>query len=91
MTLIDFQKYVDQFLYPLAIKHPSYIKDTPDFLDKLSSIKPDPESLLFTLDVESLYTNIDNYAGLEAVKKLFRIIQTLKDQPQRSLIYFHLC
>ena len=65
-------EYVDHFLYPLAIKHPSYIKDTPDFLDKLSSIKPDPESLLITLDVESLYTNIDNYAGLEAVKEAFQ-------------------
>ena len=65
-------EYVNHFLYPLSIKHPSYVKDTPDFLRKLSDIKPDPQSLLITLDVESLYTNIDNHAGLESVKQAFQ-------------------
>ena len=64
-------EYVDHFLYPIASKHPSYIKDTPDFLEKLSSVTPDPQSLLITLDVESLYTNIDNKAGLQAVRQAF--------------------
>ncbi len=64
-------EYIDYFLYPLAIKHPSYIKDTPDFLDKLANIKPDPNSLLITLDVDSLYTNIDNRMGLESVRQAF--------------------
>lgn len=65
-------EYVDHFLYPLAIKHPSYIKDTPDFLEKLSNVIPDPNSFLITLDVESLYTNIDNNAGLQAVRQAFQ-------------------
>lgn len=63
--------YIDYYLSPLASKHPSYIKDTSDFLQKLSCIKPNPNSLLITLDVESLYTNIDNNAGLNAIQDAF--------------------
>ena len=64
-------EYIDHFLAPLAKKHPSYIKDTSHFLDKLAQLKIPPNSLLITLDVESLYTNIDNKEGLKAVKRAF--------------------
>ena len=37
----------------------------------MSSINPAPDSLLITLDVDSLYTNIDNQDGFEAVKESF--------------------
>ena len=65
-------EYIDHFLAPLAKSHDSYIKDTPDFLHKLSKVKTDPNSLLISLDIESLYTNIDNKDGIQAVKDLFR-------------------
>lgn len=64
-------EYIDHFLGPLAITHDSYVRDTPNFLEKLSSINPAPDSLLITLDVDSLYTNIDNQDGFEAVKESF--------------------
>ena len=63
-------KLIDKFLAPLSNKHPSYIKDTPDFLDKLSKISIPKQSHLITLDVESLYTNIDNSNGIKAIKAL---------------------
>ena len=62
-------EYIDHFLGPLAITHDSYVRDTPNFLEKLSSINPAPDSLLITLDVDRLYTNIDNQDGFEAVKE----------------------
>jgi hypothetical protein len=65
-------EYIDHFLKPLAVKHSSYINDTPDFLNKLSKVTPNPQSLLITLDVESLYTNIDNRTGLQAVRQAFQ-------------------
>ena len=68
----NISKYIDYFLNPLATAHPSYIKDTTDFLLKLSNIKPQPNSFLITLDVESLYTNINNVSGLKAVEEAFR-------------------
>lgn len=60
-------KLLDHFLKPLANKHPSYIKDTYDFLDKIRSTKISESSFFFTIDVESLYTNIETRAGLRAL------------------------
>ena len=65
-------EYIDHFLYPLATTHDSYIRDTPDFLEKVSNVKTNPDSLLITLDVDSLYTNIDNLDGLKAVDEAFQ-------------------
>ena len=71
-------EYIDHYLCPLATSHPSYLKDTGDFLHKISQVKVPDDVLLITLDVDSLYTNIDNQAGLEAVK------QKLHDNPERG-------
>ena len=72
--------YIDSFLQPLAVKHSSYIKDTFHFLEKLKDIKPSDQSFLVTLDVESLYTNINNTEGLCAVEHMFQI----HPDPKRS-------
>ena len=64
-------EYIDSYLKPLASKHDSYIKDTSDFLNKLKQVKIGPNSLIVTMDVSSMYTNIDHQSGLEAVKKAF--------------------
>ena len=60
---------IDQTLLPLSIEHPAYVKNTQDFLQKITSQTIPKHSLLITMDVESLYTNIDNQAGLLAVKQ----------------------
>ena len=55
----NISKYVDYHLQPIVKEIPSYVKDTQDFLKKLEKVKDIPqESLLLTLDVKSLYTNI---------------------------------
>ena len=64
-------EYIDHFLAPIAKCHDSYLKDTQDFLEKLNKTTPSEKSLLVTLDVDSLYTNIDNKDGMEAIKKAF--------------------
>ena len=65
-------EYIDHFLQEISQKHPSYIKDTYDFLSKLRTAKVHPHTLLITLDEESMYTNIDNEQGLEAVRNIFQ-------------------
>ena len=65
-------EYIDHFLQPLASKHDSYLKDTSDFLNKLKETKINENSLIVTLDVESMYTNIDHESGLAAVRKAFK-------------------
>ena len=73
-------EYIDHFLQEISQKHPSYIKDTYDFLSKLRTAKVQPHTLLITLDVESMYTNIDNEKGLEAVRNIFQA----NPSPRRS-------
>lgn len=62
--------FIDHFLNPLSTKHPSYIKDTYHFLEKIHPLTVPKHTLLFTLDVENLYTNIHTPTGIQAVRKL---------------------
>ncbi|XP_037101527.1 uncharacterized protein LOC119119330 [Syngnathus acus] len=61
---------LDHYLNPLAVLHPSYIKDTNDFVQKVQALTLPPTCLLFSMDVENLYTNIDTSKGLEAVRNV---------------------
>ena len=52
-------QFVDYHINPLVSTLDSYIKDTTDFLNKLSNLGNLPnDAILVTLDVSSLYTNI---------------------------------
>ena len=62
-------KFVDHYLQPHAKSLPSYIKDTSDFITRINETKDmNKDTILVTLDVKSLYTNIPNHEGTEAVK-----------------------
>ena len=65
-------KYIDYFLAPLAVTHESYIKDTGDFLRKVRSFPVPEDAYLATIDVDALYTNINNRDGIEAVQQAFQ-------------------
>ena len=72
---------IDSFMAPPSTtSHDSYVKNTTEFLDKVIKIVSPANVMLFTMDVESLYTNIDNTAGLAAVKQAFSNV----DNPDRS-------
>ena len=59
--------FVDTFIRPIVTTGKSYIKDTTDFINKLDDVgKTEDGSLLVSLDVNSLYTNIPNKDGAEA-------------------------
>ena len=64
--------YVDEFLRPLAEKLPSHIENTTDSIKRLHELGRVPENcILATLDVSSLYTNIDTNEGLTIVEEEF--------------------
>lgn len=67
----NISEFIDHYLKPVSNLHPSYVKDTPDFITKIRSVKVPPKALLITLDVDALYTNIDNTNGLKAVQDTF--------------------
>ncbi|KAL6458590.1 hypothetical protein MHYP_G00320620 [Metynnis hypsauchen] len=78
-------EYIEHFLNPISTRHPSYIKDTYDFIDKIKNITLPQECLLFTIDIDSLYTNIETSAGLEAIKDWF-IRYPDENRPDEHLI-----
>ena len=81
-------QFVDAHLNPLVPKLPSYIKDTTHFLRKLDDLKElPPGSLLVTLDVSSLYTNIPHKEGIEACRKALQLLWPSVPLPSQNRIY----
>ena len=66
----NISKYTDHHhLQPYVKELKSYVKDSTDFIRKINSIKKIPDnSILVTIDVRSLHTNIPNKEGIKAVE-----------------------
>ena len=58
---------MDSLLQPIAQKQLSYIKDTTDFITFKEKTKMDQDTILVSMDVTSLYTNIPQEEGIEVV------------------------
>lgn len=78
-------EYIDYYLNPLSVKHPSYVKDTYHFIETIRGLKIPPNSLFFTIDIDSLYTNIETKSGLSAVRKIFQTYQD-DSRPDEELL-----
>ena len=87
----NISEYIDSFLAPLATKHSSYVKDTPDFLEKLKNIKIPKDAFLATIDVDALYTNINNNDGLKTVTQAFRNNPDTKRPDKQILDLLKIC
>ena len=62
--------FVDHHLQPLNKELPSYVQDTTAFIKKIEA-QPEEKGkdrILVTMDVRSLYTNIPNEEGINAIK-----------------------
>ena len=66
-------EFVDHNLQPHVEKLKSHIKDTTHFINKIQGRKVPPNSILVTMDVRSLYTNIPKDEGIQAVKKMMDV------------------
>ena len=66
----NISSFVDYHIQDFAKSLKSYVKDTTDFINKISNLGELPEeSYLVTMDVKALYTNIPNDEGLQALKE----------------------
>ena len=63
--------FIDKLLQPIAQKQQSYLKDTTDFIIFLEKIKVPKNTILVSMDVTSLYTNIPQEEGIETVCRAF--------------------
>lgn len=65
-------EYLDHFLNPLSTLHPSYVKDTYTFIKYIKTFRIFTDFYFFSMDVDSLYTNIPIKEGIECVRQLFQ-------------------
>ena len=59
--------FVDHLIQPIAQKQASYLKDTTDFLNFIEKTKLPKSTILVSMDVTSLYTNIPQEEGITTV------------------------
>lgn len=64
-------EFIDSYINPLSQIHNSSMQDTYDFLNKIKDLIVSDTAFLFTIDINSLYTNNDTQLGLQAVKDTF--------------------
>jgi hypothetical protein len=77
----------DHFLKPLVQKTKSYVKDTTHFINKVEALPAFPAgTILCTVDVTSLYTNIPNAEGIRACKKQLETHRTEDTCPSNTNI-----
>lgn len=65
-------QYIDSFIRPISIKHPSYIRDTYDFVSKVRNQQIPSDAFLVTGDVCALYTNMHIDRTIETVREALR-------------------
>ena len=61
--------FVDKLLQPIAQQQRSYLKNTTDFINFIEKTKVSQNTILVSMDVTSLYTNIPQEEGIKTVCK----------------------
>ena len=56
--------FVDKLLQPIAHQQKSYLKDTTDFINFMEGTRVPENTVLVSMDVTSLYTNIPQEEGI---------------------------
>lgn len=79
------QNYRIAFLNPPSVRHPSYVKETYNFVEIVKNLVLPSYCYFFSMDVVSLYTNIDIDAELSGY---FRNISFTADakRPDEELL-----
>ena len=69
-TTENISAFVDAHLRQYIPRIPSYVKNTTHFINIMRNIQLDPEDLLVTIDVSSLYTKIPHSEGIAAINRM---------------------
>ena len=73
-------RLIDYFLFPLVSRLPSFLLDSSHLLALIQPLTLQPHSLLCTLDVRSLYTNVSITEGLRRVAILANAFRRFPDE-----------
>ena len=75
--------FVDRLIQPIAQMQDSYLKDTTDFINFIETKKFPANTILVSMDVTSLYTNIPKEEGINTVCHAYEDYHS-KEPPFRS-------
>jgi hypothetical protein len=79
-------EFVDFHLRPHVEALPSHLKDITEYLQKMESMNPLPSgTILVSMDVTSLYTNIPHNDGIEACREAWDQ-RAVKEPPTECLV-----
>ena len=82
-------QYVDYWLQPLMKNLPSYLKNTMELINKLKNFQIEPNTILVTIDVKSLYTCIPHKDGINACREA--LCSTIESNPDRPDVPVLIC
>ena len=77
----NISQYVDFWLQPIMKAIPSFLKDTSELINELRNLPVEPDTILVTIDVKSLYTCIPHQEGIEACREALH--STVESNPIR--------
>jgi hypothetical protein len=85
-------KFIDEHIKGYVPQVKTYVRDTQDFITKICQAPPfPPGTLLVTMDIVSLYTNIPNHEALVAISHYLRRNPTKKEIGPYILKLIELC
>ena len=81
------EHFIDYHLQPIATSIPSFVRDSLYFKSLPSDLDIRDSDILFSLDVESLYTNTPIQQGIASVKQaLSEHASTAKNRPDKFIL-----
>lgn len=79
-------EYVDFFLQPIVQPYPSYLRDSKHLMNLLKDIPVHDNTIIVTIDVESLYTNLVQKDVLITTRRALDSKSNLKMEQKEFLI-----
>ena len=85
----NISQFLDFWLQPLMKALPSYLKNTIELINEIKNFPVEPDTILVTIDVKSLYTCIPHQEGIQACKEALH--SNLESNPTRPDISVLIC
>ncbi|KER31443.1 hypothetical protein T265_02351 [Opisthorchis viverrini] len=83
--LHELARYLAGILKPLAGRLPTHIQDSYDFAKKVAGFQIEPDEVLASFDVSSMYTNVPKPDAVEVARRLLLADATLQERTQLSV------